>query len=128
MALPEEFRQTLFRLEDAPDELPEEFAIITAWNPMGRVAPLSENLAADASLHEELRRSTRTLFRATGGSPDFSHSEPGWAAGIPLEVAVRLGRRFSQLAVWWIVRDTLHLVDCATGACESIGPFRPRLR
>lgn len=127
MALPDEYHQTLFRLEGAPDPLPGAFAIITAWNPMGRSAPIVENESADRALHTCLGEMTGTLFRATGGSPDFTHAEPGWAAAISRDEAIRIGRLYRQLAVWWIEGDDLHLVDSGSGASEPVGPFRARI-
>src|SRR5690606_4067445 len=107
--------------------LPIAFAIITAWNPMGRPAPLADNEAADRALHSDLRNMTGSLFRATGGSPDFTHAEPGWAAEISREEAIDIGRRFRQLAVWSIEDDNLQLVDCNSGASELVGPFRAKI-
>ena len=47
----------------------------------------------------------------TGCSPDLVHQEPGWAANIPIDVALRLGRLYRQDAIFWVSGGMLYLVD-----------------
>ncbi len=127
MSLPSEYASTVFRLEDPPSLLPTTFAIITAWNPMNERLPQEANETAGRALLADLEHSTATLFQATGASRDGSHKEPGWAADIPKTRAIALGRKYRQLAIWWIEGDDLILIDCATCDEQRLGSFRQRL-
>jgi len=83
------------------------------------------NRAADEALESELRAAGYRLHRITGGSADGVHLEPGWGVPIGLPGAVEYGRRYRQLAVFYIQGGGLKLVDCADGASEDLGrPFR----
>ncbi len=125
--LPEAYRDTVFIIEAAPDPLPTSFAIITAHNPLGRKQSPRLNREADLRLRRLLQRSLASPFRATGCSPDQRHAEPGWGAELSFNDAITLGRRFRQLAIWWIENDALHLVDCADPRLEQIDRFSVRI-
>ena len=128
MALPQEYRSTVFLLEGAPAPLPSSFSIITAWNPMDEDTPAGENEEKDADLRRELDLRSLPYFRATGCSPDLRHREPGWAVVASPEDALVLGRKFRQRAIWRIEQDNLIIVDCADGSTEAIASFSSRLR
>ncbi|GBL29764.1 hypothetical protein EMGBS10_09140 [Opitutia bacterium] len=115
------FRQAVFRGEPLPADWPADFAIITAYDPEGRVVPLAENVAADDRLHADLRAAGFRPHRVTGGSPDGRHQEPGWAVPIGLPGAVEFGYRYRQLAVFYVRAGGLCLVDCADGSSEDLG-------
>ena len=124
-ALRQLFRQAVFRGEPLPADWPADFAIVTAYEPEGRLVSLAENVAADDLLAAELRAAGHRLHRIAGGSADGRHQEPGWAVPIGLPGAVEYGRRYRQLAVFLIQGGGLKLVDCADGASEDLGrPFR----
>lgn len=127
MSLPPEFHSTVFLLEDPPDLLPPDFAIVTAWNPEGLTSDATANRKADEVLHRELEELGLAPFRATGCSPDLSHREPGWAVVISKVEAIALGRRHRQLAVWWIRNDEMILVDCSTGEEARVARFSERI-
>lgn len=64
----------------------------------------------------------------TGCSPDLVHREPGWAANIPLDEALRLGRLCRQDAIFWVSEGRLYLVSCAPDAApEFIAEWAARL-
>jgi hypothetical protein len=118
------FKQAVFRGEPLPAEWPADFAIITAYDPEGRAASPADNVAADAMLESELRAAGFRLHRITGGSADGVHLEPGWGVRIGLPGAVEFGRRYRQVAVFYVRAGQLVLVDCADGAEEPLGrPF-----
>jgi hypothetical protein len=101
-----------------------EFAIITAHDPEGRAASLADNAAADARLEADLRAAGFRLHRLTGGSADGVHLEPGWGVPIGLPVAVEFGRRYRQVAIFYVRAGALSLVDCEDGSSEDLGrPF-----
>ena len=119
------FQQAVFRSAPLPADWPADFAIITAYDPDGLPTTQELNRAADKALESELRAAGYRLHRITGGSADGVHLEPGWGVPIGLPGAVEYGRRYRQLAVFYIQGGGLKLVDCADGASEDLGrPFR----
>ena len=119
------FQQAVFRSAPLPADWPADFAIITAYDPDGLPTTMELNRAADEALEAELRAAGYRLHRITGGSADGVHLEPGWGVPIGLPGAVEYGRRYRQLAVFYIQGGGLKLVDCADGASEDLGrPFR----
>ena len=119
------FQQAVFRSAPLPADWPADFAIITAYDPDGLPTTPELNRAADKALESELRAAGYRLHRITGGSADGVHLEPGWGVPIGLSGAVEYGRRYRQLAVFYIQGGGLKLVDCAVGASEDLGrPFR----
>ncbi len=119
------FNQAVFRCAPLPPDWPADFAIITAYDPDGLPTTAELNRAADEALESELRAAGYRLHRITGGSVDGVHLEPGWGVPIGLPGAVEYGRRYRQLAVFYVQGGGLKLVDCADGASEDLGrPFR----
>ena len=60
------------------DGWPDQFAIVTAYNPDGLSAEPAVNAGADAMLRAALEKMDLKHFRLTGGSRDEAHQEPGW--------------------------------------------------
>ncbi len=119
------FQQAVFRSAPLPADWPADFAIITACDPDGLPTTPELNRAADEALESELRAAGYRLHRVTGGSADGAHLEPGWGVPLGLPGAVEYGRRYRQLAVFYIQGGGLKLVDCADGSAEDLGrPFR----
>ena len=116
-----QFRQAVFRCAPLPADWPADFAIITAYDPDGLPTTAELNLAADESLEAELRAAGHRLHRITGGSADGVHLEPGWGVPIGLPGAVEYGRRYRQLAVFYVRGGGVCLVDCADGSSEDLG-------
>lgn len=114
------FAQAVFRGEPFPSDWTSDFAIITAHDPEGVVAPPAANLRADAQLEAELMAAGYRLHRITGGSSDGAHQEPGWAVPIGIAEAVGYGRKYRQLAVFYVNSGRLSLVDCETGVAEDL--------
>ena len=111
------YAQTVFTYEALPAGWPAHFWIITAYPPTGEKAPSPARLAElDAELVDALRAEGVTApHLVTGGSPDGKHAEPGWAAALSTEAALRLGRQFRQVAVFRVEAGRLAVVDCETG-------------
>jgi hypothetical protein len=116
-----QFKQAVFRCAPLPADWPADFAIITAYDPDGLPTTAELNLAADESLEAELRAAGHRLHRITGGSADGVHLEPGWGVPIGLPGAVEYGRRYRQLAVFYVRGGGVCLVDCADGSSEDLG-------
>ena len=119
------FNQAVFRCAPLPADWPADFAIITAYDPDGLPTTAELNRAADEALESELRAAGYRLHRIAGGSADGAHLEPGWGVPIGLSGAVEYGRRYRQLAVFYIQGGGLKLVACSDGASEDLGrPFQ----
>ena len=116
-----QFKLAVFRFVPLPSDWPTDFAIITAYDPDGLPTTGDLNLAADESLEAELRAAGHRLHRITGGSADGVHLEPGWGVSIGLPGAVEYGRRYRQLAVFYVRGGGVCLVDCADGSSEDLG-------
>ena len=118
------FKQAVFRGKPLPADWPADFAIITAYDPEGRTASPADNVTADARLEAELRAAGFRLHRISGGSADGAHLEPGWGVPIGVPGAVEFGRRYRQVAVFYVRAGALTLVDCEDGSSEDLGrPF-----
>ena len=118
------FAQAVFRGESLPADWSTDFAIITAYDPEGREASPADNVTADAMLKAELLAAGFRLHRLTGGSADGVHQEPGWGVAVGLPGAVEFGRRYRQVAVFYVRAGALTLVDCEDGSAEDLGrPF-----
>lgn len=118
------FKQAVFRGEPLPADWPADFAIITAYDPEGRATSPEANVASDAMLMAELQAAGFRLHRLTGGSADGVHLEPGWGVTVGLPGAVEFGRRYRQVAVFYVRAGQLALVDCEDGFAEDLGrPF-----
>jgi hypothetical protein len=106
------YHQTVF--EYIPAGKPDDFWVITAYNPKGRPADPGDNLAADARLRADLARLKITPFRIIGLSPDETHAEPGWGFPSDEVTAFEIGRRYQQEAVYHFTAGRIDLVDCKT--------------
>ncbi len=111
-SLPTEFTQVYFRADQPKEGWPQQFAIVTAYNPEGQITEATSNIASDLKLRSTLQEMGLSHFRVTGGSRDGKHQEPGW--GIALHSprpAQELCAQFKQLAFFWILNGRLALVD-----------------
>ena len=119
------FRQAVFRYAPLPADWPADFAIITACDPDGSPTTPELNRAADEALESELRAAGYRLHRITGGSADGVHLEPGWGVPLGRPGSVEFGRRYRQVAIFWVEGGVVSLVDCADGSAEVLErPFR----
>ena len=122
------YDQAHFQLDSPAVDLPVEFGIVTACNPMGVTVEASVNEGLDRDLGLSLLGQGIPHFRVTGGSRDMSHAEPGYGCVVDRERIVELGRQWNQEAVFWVRGDRLFLVFCDRPEHEQpLGSFRERL-
>ena len=122
------YDQAHFQLDSPAVDLPVEFGIVTACNPMGVTVEASVNEGLDRDLGLSLLGQDIPHFRVTGGSRDMSHAEPGYGCAVDRERIVELGRQWNQEAVFWVRGDRLFLVFCDRPELEQpLGSFRERL-
>ena len=108
-------------------ELPQNFLIITAYNPKGLNAPMSRNLHQDATLKSVLVNRGLSPIRVIGQSPDQSHQEPGWAVALDLDAGLEIARIFRQLAIYEVQENQLRLHDCNGDQVIDLGEWQVRV-
>lgn len=118
-----EYRRVRFRCER--EETPPRFFVVTAHNPEGKPAESSANEKAEERLRKLVDRLGLKSFPVTGGSVDFSHSEPGLGIVAPRELALSLARHFRQEALFEVRDGRVLLVSTHPQAepDEDIGPW-----
>ena len=114
-------------LFEVKGELPQNFLIITAYNPKGLNAPMSRNLHQDATLKSVLVNRGLDPVRVIGQSPDQSHQEPSWAVDLDLEAGLELARLFKQLAIYQVEGKQLKLHDCNGEQIIDLGEWQARV-
>lgn len=87
--------------------------VITAWNP-GDERP---SFAINDLQNEQLRADIKTLgfdvCEALGSDPNSTHSEKSWAViGLTDEVAIELGKKYGQVAVFRITESQQSVLGC----------------
>jgi len=113
------YRDTVF--EFLPEEAPEDFWLITAYNPYGKTVDKDRNREADSRLFRDLNVAGQKPLRIIGIAIDDSHAEPGWACAICEKQAIELGNKYEQDAVFHFHLGRVDLVNCKNGERESIG-------
>lgn len=121
------YRTTRFLAELPRGGMPVRFGVVTACDPVGKPRADAENDTATATFQNELLREGVTFFPVTGGSPDFSHAEPGFGIVLgSLEEALALGRRWQQEAVFWVEYGEVLLCSCTSEETVHIGKWSER--
>ena len=127
-SIPDFYRETRFRTEEAVPDWPGEFAIITAYATTGEHWPQHKNEEADQELHHHLSQCNPWLKRITGFSPSSGHCEPGWAVDMPFHEACDVGLRFKQDAIYVVRQGDLYVTYCdARRELIPIAPFKDRI-
>ena len=103
---------TRFKLGLPIAELPESFAIITAFATTGEDWTPEQNNAASEDLRAELENGGHLIGTVTGYSPVMHHAEPGYAAALEFEAACKIGARFKQDAIYYVSSGTLFVSHC----------------
>lgn len=100
-----------------------EWAFITAWNPGSRPLPRLKNEKRQSDLARRVQEGGWISFPAAG-IPEvdgWEAEESLFIAGIPLEDAIRLGRKYGQNAILWGgIRGTAKFFYCFEP------PFEPK--
>lgn len=119
------YHEVRFRAALPAAGLPACFSVVTACNPNGRTVSKEENQQATDALHSALSAENHFFFPVTGGSPDFSHAEPGFGVLFQSpEEAISWGQRFQQEAVFWIEEGSVQLVPCDGTASVELGSWQ----
>jgi len=118
------FHDIRFRAELPSAGLPPAFGVVSACNPNGHTASMEDNQRGTETLRNMLTTEKQFFFPVTGGSPDFTHAEPGFGVLFksPAE-AVSWGRQFQQEAVFWINEGRVKLLPCDGTDPVELGPW-----
>ena len=106
----------------------ENVAIIAGYATTGEQWTDQENIAADAALLQDLKKDIQCPIRVIGYDPESNHSEPSWAANIPLDQAITLATTYKQIAIFYITQDTLTIHSCLSEQpTYEVGAFLDQL-
>lgn len=92
------FRNVKFHCQHG--DIPENFFIVTAFNPNVETVDLLLNQFRNEKLKGEIERLGFNFFPVTGGNVGFLHSEPGYGICCNRESALLLARQSEQLAIF----------------------------
>lgn len=106
------------------------FAVITAYNPASTLLSPSQNGLLDRQLLREIELLGSPYRALIGASADLSHMEKSWAVLIDRTMALQLGRKFNQYAIYMVEKGLVSLVPCTlTGHDElCLGQFNDYVR
>ena len=107
-----DYFDTRFKLDLPHSELPDSFAIITAYATKGEAWTAEETQAASETLRAELAGGGHLIGTITGYSPVTNHAEPGFTAAISFEEACKIGLKFKQDAIYFVSTGTLFVSHC----------------
>jgi hypothetical protein len=84
-------------------------AFLTAWNPGSRQLPIGLNRKRQKMLETELRESGYRVLNGIGKDPTntWTGEVSCLVIGILRREAVRIGRKYDQLAIVWIGRSSI---------------------
>ena len=102
--------------------VPQQFAIVTAYNPLGACLEDEENVRRNRQLESSFGRISYQPL--VGCSLDLSHQEPSFALVCPKSEAIQLARRYDQNAIYWVEAGRLWLEPVALSFTPiELGPF-----
>lgn len=104
-----EYRNPRFRCSQ--ESLPEEFRIVSAYNPDGKDTEEAANKIADEALLKLLSDRGYPHFRVIGGNSDFTHAEPGYGIVCSQAEALGLAREFRQDAIFEVIGGRVLLLS-----------------
>ena len=107
-----EYFETRFKLGLPAGDLPDNFAIVTAYQTTGKSWSIERNQEATLKLQTELKQGGGLLGTVTGYSPRTGHAEPGFAARLSFEQACDLGLRYEQDAIYFVSGGKLFVSLC----------------
>ena len=120
-----EYDNTVFLLPEFPAVWPNNFAIITAHNPMDQKLTDSENIKRNQQLVEWAK--LKIFIKLIGSSTDRTHQEASFALECSLKEAIEIGEQLNQRAIFYIRGENLELVECRSGKSKGLGKFTERL-
>lgn len=105
----------------------EVYYVLTAYNPGGRTQPAARNAEAQRLLETDLEREGLAVTRVTGRSTNGRWAEPSALVASERQVALDIGSRYGQDAVFELDSQNMRVVDCKSGAVSFEGPRHVRV-
>ncbi|WP_395166705.1 DUF3293 domain-containing protein [Francisella salimarina] len=121
---------TKFEVPILPSRYPNQFAIITAYNPFNQLLEDQENLARNQILRNQLEKSYSWVYAINGFDKSSKHKENGFMFDAKsLDDACNLGEKFSQDAIYYVINDTLYVSKCEKSKRKltKVGDFQSRI-
>lgn len=110
---------TVFRTPDL-DALPDEYAIITVWNPLGTPLTEQQNHARDLEFVVQLEQYALPHSPMHGYAPEGDYHEEGWAIQTSWTLAKRMAQQWQQNAFYWVTQGKLFLVPAQLDFAEQL--------
>ena len=106
----------------------EQFAIITAWNPLGRLCSEEENRLLDETFERQLPLTTPSIAAFWAGDASMSHKEWSHVINVEKHDAVNLAKLAQQNALYYVEGDALLLLPALLVSASEVnlGSFRER--
>lgn len=100
----------------------DSMAIVTAENPNGVTQTPDENQRRTQALADDLQTRGISAAPISVGAADGSHLEQGFLIPANLDVAVEIGRKFDQVAVFMVYnKESVDIVTCAGKGKHRLG-------
>lgn len=104
----------------------DSYAIITAWNPSSQWVSNRENQRANQSLQEKF--DGFKYCKLWVGDLKRIWLEESFAVELPQNLAIELGKKYHQNAIYYVKNDELYLISCVeNNYSERIGNLSQRL-
>lgn len=104
-----------------------DFVIVTANNPASQRLSDHENLLRNSRLQCDL--ALYKYSQVLVGNGDFSRSEISFASVISVPLAIELGRKYQQNAIYFVQDEQLNLLSCLPDRTKiNLGEWRYRIR
>ncbi len=107
--------------------IPDEFFIITAYNPMDEILDESENVFRNQVLGRMIKSSGASCLPIIGASHDLLHQEASFLTNATEDLVMDWSRFFDQRAIYRVKGDDLILLSCIDMKEQPLGLFRERL-
>ncbi len=96
--------------------------VVTAWNPRGKRLSHEENRRREQALRADPALIGLEVHGCAGGDLGGAHQEPSlMIEGLSTDVALALGLRHGQDAIFRWTATTFDLLACVGGACTARG-------
>ncbi|MFV9972603.1 MAG: DUF3293 domain-containing protein [Francisella endosymbiont of Hyalomma asiaticum] len=122
--------KTLFEIPVKPNKFPQEFAIITAYNPFNQKLTKQENIFRNILLKHQLTRKYNWVYQINGFDKSTQNKENGFMFNAKsLDSACELGQEYSQDAIYYVIGDILYVCKCepAKSKLIEVGEFLARI-
>ena len=122
--------KTVFEVPLIPKKFPNQFSIITAYNPLNNLLSSNDNIARNEILNKELVANYSWVYQINGFDKETEHKENGFMFDAKsLDSACDLGEKYSQDAIYFVIDDILYVSKCSKNLRKliEVGSFLSRI-